>query len=326
MTEAAPIQKVIIVGAGASIPYGFPVARELLETSIQRVVRRLYAQHKKFVDQPFRPYNTPAHFHAKVSNGKDIDHAVLTAIGGPAELEKLADAFQHDLVQQNLDEFVRDHPSFTNAVSMLIAVALFEKMYEERNGLWALRNALTKGGKPPHEDWMRSLVGILRPKLSKENRLAVISFNYDALLERSMRMYWPGSETKYAQLADCVAFVYPHGNFTELPDQMPGPVNFLKEQAANLRLGENKDVKVCARAKQLIAEADRIYSVGFSFSADNASLLGLSDEGVMQKCVIQNFDSRDVRLNRLMDSKGVPPEQRDQGDMDALIRHGFFEM
>jgi hypothetical protein len=323
--KASPIKKVIIVGAGASIPYGLPVASKLLDVSRQRV-EHLRFRHRKLHERPFRPYQTIPQFIAMVSGRSALDKAALTAIGGPDELDKLADAFKHDLVQQNLDDFVRDHPSYTDAVSMLIAIALFEKMYQERDNWWWLHDTLAKGGKPPHEDWMRSLVGILRPKLSKENRLAVVSFNYDGLLERSMRMYWPGSETKYAPFADCIEFVYPHGRFSDLPEHTSNVVGYLGQQAKNLRLGDNKDEAARDRAQELVAEASRIYSVGFSFSPDNLKMLKLEDVDFEGKCVVQNYGFEDIRLNRLMGRCNVAPERRDPGDMDTLIRNGFFDL
>ncbi len=250
----------------------------------------------------------------------------MRAMGGVDELDKVARAFSELLVAQNLDDFVRDHPSLTDVVSMLITITLFQKIYSASDGVWQLRSQFTKGGLTPDKDWMRSLVGIIRANASAEHRVAIVSFNYDGLLERSMRMYWGGAERKYPPIEDCVEFVYPHGVMTELPEMVSRSVHFLEEQAQNIRLGENRDDVARERAKTLVAQADRIYSVGFSFSADNRALLGLDDKRLNRNCFVQNFENKDKRLSRILNEAHVPPDRRDDGDMDSLIRHGFFEL
>lgn len=311
--------RVIIVGAGASLPYELPLAWELLKSASERIAR-LRSRAQQGVDKF-------AHVNDRyVAQDDPVDMAVMRAMGGVDNLDEVARAFRELLVAQNLDDFVRDHPSLTEVVSMLISVTLFQKIYLAKNGVWQLRSQFQKGGLGPDKDWMRSLVGILRASSQKDRKVEVVSFNYDGLLERSMRMYWEGAERKYPPLDESVSFVYPHGRITELPDTIAHPVEYLLAQAKNIRLGEHKDEAARALAKKLVAEAEKIYSVGFSFSPDNRDLLGITYSRLRNNFFVQNFQHSDKRLGRLLDDAKAPTQYRDDGDMDQLIRRGFFEL
>lgn len=314
-----PASRVIIVGAGASIPYKLPLAWELLKSASERVAS-LRRRAQKGIDENYRVNDS------YVANGDDLNRAIMRAMGGVEQLDGVARAFRELLVAQNLDDFVRDHPSLTNVVSMLITVTLFQKIYSASDGVWQLRSQFEKGGLTPDKDWMRSLVGIIRATSSADQKVAVVSFNYDGLLERSMRMYWGGAERKYPPLKECVEFVYPHGVITELPAMVTRSVPYLEEQANSIRLGDNKDDAARERAKALVAQAEKIYSVGFSFSADNRALLGITQSRLRQSFFVQNFEYADKRLTRLLDEAQASPKYRDDGDMDQLIKRGFFEL
>jgi hypothetical protein len=247
---------------------------------------------------------------------------LLKSITQPLDLPGVARSFREHLVQQNLDDFVGDHPSLTPTVSMLITVALTSAMYREAEGMWELKPNLRKSALPIETDWMRLLVGVVRQKEVK-NKLSIISFNYDSLLERSMRMYWSGSEVGYPKIDDAVEFVYPHGKFSELPESILNLDQYLNAQASQLRLGDNHDQSARDRAKTIVNDANKIFSVGFSFSRDNARLLGFHDSEKFRRLYVQNYGGEDIRLQRLLDEQGV--SRIDRGDMNALVKNGFFE-
>ena len=180
------------------------------------------------------------------------------------------------------------------------------------------------GGLDSAKDWMRRFVGVVRPLATKEYPLRIISFNYDYLLERAMKMYWPGSEQLYAKIEDAVEFIYPHGRLAELPDEVLDPQAFISRLATNLRVGENADTSSRARAREVIAESDRIFSVGFSFSDTNVRLLGL-DMQKMSVVYVQNYENKDLRLARKLSQWQLPQSRVDPGDMNTLVMNGFFE-
>ena len=306
----------IIVGAGASFPYGLPLAGSLLNDARKRILD-LDDRRAQIGRSGFRPEND------EIARNNYMNLALLKSIEQPLSLERVARSFREHLVQQNLDDFVRDHPSLTSTVSMLITIALISAMYREREGMWEFRSDLKKSGWALESDWMRLFVGVVRPMASAENKLSIISFNYDSLLERSMRMYWSGSEVGYAKVDDAVEFVYPHGRLSDLPERIPSIDQYLTAQAVQLRLGDNHDQKARDRAKTIINDSDRIFSVGFSFSNDNARLLGFDDPEKFRRLHVQNYKNEDIRLQRLLDQQNVA--RIDAGDMSALVKNGFFE-
>ncbi|MGL5168981.1 MAG: hypothetical protein ACRC9K_24130 [Afipia sp.] len=318
MTVQYP-ERTIIVGAGASVPYQLPLAYDLLKQAMDRINRltRRAQQGRQSSVLVLSPSMT--------RDSNEMDRALVRVMAATGGIEKVASTFKEHLVAQNLDDFVRDHPSLTDTVSMLIVICLFQKLYADDANWFKLRAKFMRGGIPVDKDWMRALVGIIRPITSPEKKLAVISFNYDGLLERSMRMYWQGSEIKYPPLNECVEFIYPHGKIAALPDQVTAPAEYLMEQSKNIRLGDQKDEVARARAKEVLAETSRVYIVGFSFSQNNLDLLGLTYSRLRNRCFIQNFQNLDKRLSRILDEAQVHNRSRDDGGMDSLIRHGFFE-
>ena len=314
---ALPTKRSIIIGAGASKPYDLPLASELLKKACDRVARldarRLAMTRDFYVGNEVY----------ELAQGDNLSMAFLTSIKIPLTLERVARTFREHLVQQNLDDFVRDHPSLTGVVSMLITINLIASMYGQKDGMWQLRSELQKSAWKIETDWMRRFVGIIRPMASANNKLSIISFNYDALLERSMRMYWAGSEFKYTTLDESVEFVYPHGRFSELPERINNLEVYLTEQAAQLKVGEQRDQAARDRAKEIIKDSTRIFSVGFSFSDNNLQLLGLGEDKA-SALFVQNHKNEDVRLTRKLDQYHISSNQRDGGDMNSLVQNGFL--
>ena len=311
--EQSP-RRSVIVGAGASFPYGLPLAGKLLTDARNQVLEldRRRAEHRG----GYHPHDE------EIARHNDWDLAVLKSIVPPNSLQAVAQSFRDDLVQANLDDFVRDNPSLTPVVSMLITVALISSMYRQEAGIWTLIPNLRKAGAAFDKDWMRRFVGLVRPNATAENKISIISFNYDSLLERSMNMYWLGAERKYTSFADGIEFVYPHGKFSNLPERINDPQPFLIEQAAQLRLGENRDQQSRDRAREIIAASQRIYSVGFSFSPDNVELLGLSKQQ-REVLFVQNFGN-EIGVQRTLEKFKVEPSHWDHRDMDSLVTNGFF--
>ena len=97
-----------------------------------------------------------------------------------------------------------------------------------------------------------------------------------------------------------------------------------KGQAAQLKVGEQRDQAARDRAKEIIKDSTRIFSVGFSFSDNNLQLLGLGEDKA-SALFVQNHKNEDVRLTRKLDQYHISSNQRDGGDMNSLVQNGFFE-
>src|SRR5947199_9759170 len=119
----------IIVGAGASFPYGLPLAGKLLTDARTQVLEldRRRAEHGR----GYHPHDEE--IARREQDYNDWDLAVLKCIAPPMTLELVARSFRDHLVQTNLDDFVRDHASLKPVVSMLITVALISSMYRKED-------------------------------------------------------------------------------------------------------------------------------------------------------------------------------------------------
>lgn len=213
----------------------------------------------------------------------------------------------------------------------LIATSLFSQMYSrgKDGGAWELNRKIASPKVTGTEmDWIRLFVGVARALFGDgggKHKMTIISFNYDMVFEFLLRRYWAVAERTYPAVDECFEFIYPHGSFLHLPNEVVAPRTFLLAQAKNIRLGGSAEEVPKRQAQAAIAAAEKIYSVGFSFAKSNMELLGIDAGGApFYKMYIQNYKRDDKRLERVVRERGYQRET-DDGDMTALIRSGFFE-
>lgn len=137
----------LVLGAGASAPYGFPVGEKLMKDIIERVA--------KPNDKLWK---------ALIRSGQDRGH-----------LEDFVSSFRES-GQESIDAFLAHRPSFLEVGKAAIAATLIP--YE-------------KGGdalfRPPADHWYGYVWSHLQDTGAAEfgeNKLTVVTFNYDRSLER----------------------------------------------------------------------------------------------------------------------------------------------
>ena len=137
---------VLILGAGASMPFGFPSGLELIDRICER---------------------------ARGSDQQIIDVLDILNIKGD-----ILGAFSNELrlaAPSSIDEFLENRQDYLEIGKALIAVVIAES----EDSLKLL------GRQHPERHWYRYLLSKLRGSLSEfsQNQLSVITFNYDRSLE-----------------------------------------------------------------------------------------------------------------------------------------------
>jgi hypothetical protein len=189
-------QTVIVLGAGASHPYGFPLGEGLMT----EVINGLSTDNSAF----------------------DID--VRNAANVNVQLTR---AFAHLLRTRGLysiDEIVQWHPEYRDVAKVAIARALIPR---ERDDYLDFNHA---GFASPDRRWYRYFISHLLSSRREgrcpisTNKLSVVTFNYDRSLQRALYQFvllnCAQTPADAAEQVECVQFFPVHGQLGG-PDWLP---------------------------------------------------------------------------------------------------------
>ncbi len=266
---------VLVLGAGASIPFGFPSGIKLKDKICGFVVGR-------------REYN------------------FLKDSYTEAEIQK----FMHEMVRSpdySVDQFLEHRPEYLEIGKRSIALALLPhertvRLFED----WAaLRSgSVTELGSEDGNNWYQYLFSRLMTTFDKfgDNSLSVITFNYDRSLEHYLftslkNKYSNKTDSECAAQLDKIPIIHVHGKLGQLPWEQSGisvvPYDasaepgrtgrqYACQAASHIKIIHEKDVAdAFGGAHDLLRNATRIYFLGFGFNKTN--VLRLLPEDVRKK-------------------------------------------
>jgi hypothetical protein len=240
---------VLVLGAGASKPYGFPTGREICD--------QILADNE-------------------VGSGpiyQLLDHCGFDA-GQSGEMFR---AFK-DSGHYSLDAFVQRRPEFRTIAKTAIAGSLMAK--ENEGSLFSDPNA---------DWYRHLMVGMMQDcdrEAFRANRLTVITFNFDRSFERrlfrSLKANYALSDAEAGELTAVVPVMHIHGQLGP-----PGWIaesgrrygaqsgwDEVRQCAAQIRLIDDEiDQALLGQARDLLQDADRVCFLGFSFHPDNLNRL-----------------------------------------------------
>ena len=249
---------VLVLGAGASIPYGYPSGAGLVKDIFQNVSN---------------------------TNWKEIynDYGVTDP-----EMYSLRSEL-HLSQKPSIDTFLEHRPEFIKAGKVAIALSLLSNEnpdvlndFEIRDkGIYHfLYNSLTTS-------W----------KEFTKNKLTVITFNYDRSLEyflfSALKHSYNKSDAEIAEAMQSIPIIHVHGSLGPLPWQEPGGIDYYplfrsgndpSEMRKRIKVASENLViiseaqpqsKEFAFASKRIKEAERVYFLGFGYYAVNLERLGL---------------------------------------------------
>ncbi len=234
---------VLILGAGASFPYGYPLGTALVNQIIERLRHlRDEERHHVLTTSLLRAGNTTL-----------------------AMIREFRDTL-HQSGQFSIDAFLENHGRYLRMGKLAIAHTLLDAergqhLHNAGEGRWYryLLNEITRGS---------------------TGRLSVITFNYDRSLEKYLstalaNTYGPDSPGRYPH---DIEFVHLHGSIgSQGPpdDPMDPPI----EAARNIRIIHEADGlgPDFARAHALLEEAAIVAFIGFGYHPDNVRRLAVTE-------------------------------------------------
>jgi hypothetical protein len=308
MSIANP-QTVFIVGAGASEPFNVPMGGEIMDMLAKQIRQEESTLFKQQESTDWearqRIWDTQANnavFWETPIYGamaKDWVDRAKTEVNGVAlhqgrtklnELQRLLS----NQTSETIDDFIIENPKHAEMAKCAVAALIFKACYRiddrrftvkaiDQRYVSRIRNGLTV----TERNWIHLLINIVRHgirqnKVSEENRVQIVTFNYDMILEYVLDAQFCNTGRDLEDWRHYIDIYHMHGAFQPLDADLAtrGPAELIRKSAAGMFVVHDEtpsDAVMEARelARQRILEAVDIYAAGFAFAHANCSLLGL---------------------------------------------------
>ncbi|MEM7637950.1 MAG: hypothetical protein AAF269_02715 [Pseudomonadota bacterium] len=326
-------QTIVLVGAGASAEFGLGTGVGLFEAAAKED-EKLTSKGGELADRLFHSFWEFIRFNNM--HGEQEAFRKLVA--------KLKESHS-----QSIDLFAYNNPSFANIAKLYTAWNLIRDLYlvsNERthdgrafkrvshNYNW--RSPKVGTGENLRNNWIGELANLFLGGAANSadlanNKLMFVTFNYDMILEETFP-WIVRSQERYADTPDELLpeIIHLHGQINRPKEDQLNKLYF-EEQASNIKfisdtLGAPSEN--VSRARSALANADRVYSIGFAFEELNANLLAAGQWG--RKTVALNFDGN-TKVTNAMKRVGVSESNIWSGsDTIALpaglaASRGFFD-
>jgi hypothetical protein len=294
---------VIIVGAGASVPFGLPTGAELIDL----IVDNLRKEAAKLVEvSKAHPFDGAYPSLAPVSYALHCDGNPRTQISPYGVTEHLAEAANWLAMQtgDSIDDIIRHNPSKALLLKVGICHALFTQTYKlsQNTKSYTLRSLVGRSvefeknsERKSYRNWVHHFINLVRSQIvinkaeqrAAPSKVKVISFNYDGILEHVLNEKWGSIENDLGNWSDYINIVHPHG-LIEMPERIIDhelPAYLLSNANRIAVVHDSLDGAPAAEftkrdaARRFCKDAYRVYAIGFAFARANISLIGL-DEGI----------------------------------------------
>ena len=125
--------------------------------------------------------------------------------------------------------------------------------------------------------------GIRAGTVSEENKVKIITFNYDKILEYVLEAQFSNTEASYPHYSDYVEIIHVHGECGKIDaPHKSNPAQICLEWAEGIHVVNEPEVPKNIKQKRkrkiaqgLVQSARELYFCGFSFSGPNCRLLKL---------------------------------------------------
>jgi hypothetical protein len=292
----------LVIGAGVSAPFGLPLGGGLIDKirgSLEVELNKLdennnfrsditskiigaSTQRKSFSDLPYigsimTPYVTSERSISDV-------HGANEALTQARQLVHLLDG----QTSETIDDFIVENPSYSEIVKSCIAVEFFKVIYRysEENSAYLIGGLSSRRvGKHGERNWVHLLINIVRQgiregKVSEKNKIKIITFNYDKILEYILDKQFSNTEKSYPDYREYIEILHVHGECGSLQDNVANPSEVCRNWAEGIHVVNEPEIpeevaSIRERAYEIVTSSNELYFCGFSFSGPNCRLLGL---------------------------------------------------
>lgn len=286
-----------------------------------------------------------ASMHLNYPSGKKLKNEIVTGLAKDSPMfEALYEILQdvRPLVAlrdglklsglQSIDEFLEHRPELIPAGKLAIAYDLIPREYE---------NELFKD----EDNWYYHLFKNLNTSFESfaENKLTVITFNYDRSLEQylfiALKNAYGKDENDVSKVLSKLNFVHVHGQLGYLPWQkIEGARAYNSTLDRNYIESSSKQIKIIhddmeqsaefANAKKAISLAKRIVFLGFGYHHKNMDRLGMNELELKTVPIGSSCGITELEANDLQKTYGARrlklPDRNDMNVLTFMRNHVSF--
>ena len=317
---------VIIIGAGASVPFGLPTGLDLIDLVQMRLIMEAKSlsdlkkigvedindlYEAKMQRAPiYCAYNEIFSFddNKNIENGKNINFNFGEAINFLRENA----SWLNSQVSDSIDDLIRYNRDKARLLKICIVFELLNRTHSLEDMTYIskdfkLRNINQvnkfgttkkdeKGGNITLRNWIHNFINVVRnnfignwklvanwEKFKENNKIKIITFNYDGILEEILSKNWASIESKLPNWKNIFEIIHPHGSivFRDKIELLELP-RYLSINAEKIAVIHDTHVREeirnsRSRTKEIIFNSNEIFSIGFAFAAMNCKLLGLDN-------------------------------------------------
>jgi hypothetical protein len=198
---------------------------------------------------------------------------------------------------ETIDDFIVENPTFANLTKLVMAAILFRCCHalptRDRNSSFVQNFAAREfdGGRGARRNWIHLFINVVRQgirlgEVTAKNKVQVVTFNYDCILEWVLDAQFTNTETGYSGWRDFIEITHMHGQFPALApanEKIKDPYPDIVRWAQGIHVVHEGKVPQAVveareRVRALVSSAREIYAAGFAFAGGNCALLGLRDK------------------------------------------------
>ena len=327
---------VLVLGAGTSAPFGLPLGGILIDRIRKRIsseraylsgdyfssrLQEASVSYAAFYRMPFFGAVGYSHVEWNGNSGR-IKRSVSTDLGKIGELEALL----ANQTSETIDDFIVENPDYADLAKIGIAAEFMTACYDfdkSRHSAkpFTMRTNFALNGNDIR-NWIHLLINVIRQgirsgNVTAENKIRIITFNYDTILEHVLSEQFSNSQAMQGRdFRDFVDILHVHGQCGELNEQIASPQKRCVSWAQGIHVVNEDEVpeevsKARATAREWISQAREIYLCGFAFALPNLRLLGIQrPQAQRRRLFVHNYDGN-VGLSRtakMLESKRVSVE------------------
>ena len=254
---------VLILGAGASMPYGFPSGEGLMQEILEGIRPNL---------------------------GKELFRVLLGFGFKSDDIDNFYTGLKH-FRKFSVDEFLERQPDFMKIGKIVITLTL--STYEKKDELFEQKS---------DKDWYRHLWVKLSDTTFEEfdkNQLSIITFNYDRSIEHflftAMRALYRGFEQDCAKMLKKIPIIHVHGRLGALPWQGKNGRSYQPSIALDEVENISNQIKVMKEqddsprefeeAVRILNSAELICLLGFGYNPRNLQRLNAKETFAIRKSI-----------------------------------------
>ena len=294
----------MIVGAGVSTQFGLPLGGDLLTEIANKLKRELKVlQGMRYNNQhiqnlfheknnyPEKCFNQAPIINTKlcslIANARaQSPHESLPSMGLIYDSFKGLEGLLRGQTADTIDDFIAQNPGVSENAKLAVGVDFFQKLYSlDSNSRTYLLKPIHSRMPSGQRNWVHLLINLVRQgirlgKVSKDNPVKIITFNYDNILEFILEEQFSNTQMEMPNWQDVFQIHHVHGHMANLPKEVRSPFELCESWAESIsvihegNIPEHIDAER-DKARLIAANAKNIYVCGFGFSGANVRLLGL---------------------------------------------------